>query len=156
MSADSPVLSRTAEYALRALLAIARSGGERPLSAAALAKMTGAPENYLSKTLLALGRAGLVSSSRGRSGGFVLAAAPEQISVARIADVFAERRSTRQCLLGTGLCNAEQPCQAHQRWTHLTRTVRAQLSTTTIADLLATIAGPAITATRPADTAGAS
>src|SRR5687767_10087942 len=104
MTSDKPVLTRTAEHALRALLVLARHGNERPLSAETIAELTGAPSNYLSKTLIALARAGLVHSTRGRSGGFVLATTPESITVANIADVFAEPSRTRQCLLGTGRC----------------------------------------------------
>jgi len=137
MPSDKPVLSKTAEYALRALLVLAHRGRGKPLPSATIAQLTGAPTNYLSKTLFTLARAGLVRSSRGRTGGFELATSPAEITVAQIADVFAEPFAPRQCLLGTGRCNAAAPCVAHHRWMRLTSEVHGALSTTTIASLLA-------------------
>jgi cysteine desulfurase len=136
MPTDKPVLTKTAEYALRALLVLAHCGRGKPLASAAIAELTGAPTNYLGKTLFALERAGLVRSRRGRTGGYELAAPAEAITVAQIADVFAEPLAARQCLLGTGRCNAAAPCAAHHRWHRLTSEVHEALSSATIASLL--------------------
>jgi cysteine desulfurase len=118
--------------------------------------MTGAPTNYLSKTLVALTRAGLVHSARGRSGGFVLAHTPNSISIAQVADVFAEPRSARHCLLGNGPCNVDAPCHAHRRWMRLTSAVRAPLAMTTLADLLRDATDSEATESLPAEMAGIS
>lgn len=130
-------LSRTAEYALRAMLALANNGPGQVLAAERLAEMTGTPANYLGKTLYALVKAGLLRSARGRTGGFALALPPDQLTVARIADVFAEPSPPRPCLLGTGPCTSERPCAAHFRWSAVTAAAREPLSHTTLADLLA-------------------
>ena len=53
------MLSCTADYALRAILVLARTGSDRPLRADEIADATGAPRNYLAKTLNALAKAGL-------------------------------------------------------------------------------------------------
>lgn len=136
------MLTKTAEYALRALLVLAGRRGQ-PVSAAAIARQTGAPANYLSKTLLVLARSGLIRSSPGRTGGFELAEQPDQITIARIADLFTEPRWSLQCLLGTGACNPDEPCAAHQRWREVTKAVREPLATTTLATLLADAGGDA-------------
>lgn len=138
-----PVLSKTADYALRALLVLARSG--RPVTAEEIAGLTGAPANYLGKTLGTMARAGLVRAARGRTGGFSLATTADAITVARIAQVFSEPRAHRQCLLGTGRCNAADPCAAHHRWKLLMAAVSEPLEATTIADLLGTDARPPLT-----------
>lgn len=135
-SHESPLLTKTAEYALRALLVLARHGNGQPLSAVKIARLTAAPSNYLSKTLLALTRTGLIRSTPGRSGGFELQERPDQITVAQIADIFAEPRWIKHCLLGTGLCNPQAPCAAHARWHELSRAVRTPLMETTLATLL--------------------
>lgn len=135
--ASQPVLSKTADYALRALLALARHGGSRPLPADTLAELTGAPANYMGKTLYALARAGLLRSARGPSGGFALAVPAASITIARIADVFAEAPAHPRCLLGARECDPQRPCAAHDRWTRIAADAREPLATTTIADLLA-------------------
>ena len=106
------------------------------MSAAFIADRTAAPANYLSKTLLALARSGLIRSTPGRGGGFVLVERSDRITLAQIADLFTEPRFTRQCLLGTGACNPNAPCAAHRRWRDLTSAVRRPLITTTLASLL--------------------
>lgn len=133
---EHPVLSKTADYALRALLVLGRRGMTRPLPAEAIAELTGTPPNYTSKTLYALARAGLLRSMRGPTGGFALARPPEAITVAEIVDVFADAPRTPQCLLGTGPCNGANPCSAHLQWKHVTHAARAPFLATTIADLL--------------------
>lgn len=147
------MLSNTADYALRAILLLARHHGGRPVRADEIADAIGAPRNYLAKTLNALARAGLVTSARGPTGGFTLAAAPAALTLAEVIDLFDEPRPRPRCMLGSAPCDPARPCAAHHRWTAITAARRAPLATTTIADLLAgdTIAPVApLTAPRPA------
>lgn len=130
------MLSKTADYALRALLVLGTRDAGRPLTAESIAELTGAPSNYMSKTLGALAKAGLVRGTRGPTGGFALATAADEISIARIADLFREAASSPRCLLGNGPCNPDAPCAAHRRWRALAAATRRPLVTTTLADLL--------------------
>ncbi len=60
--------SQTAEYALRAMVDLARH--ETVVSAEALSQRTQVPKPYLAKLLTQLSRAGLVSPVRGQNGGW--------------------------------------------------------------------------------------
>jgi Rrf2 family protein len=127
--ARTPVLSQTSDYALRAVLVLAREfESRRSLRADEIAAATGAPANYLSKTLNALTKAGVLTSARGPMGGFSLAVPPESLSLARVIDCFESRKPQTQCILGGGRCNPERPCAAHHRWTEITQARRAPLS----------------------------
>jgi Rrf2 family transcriptional regulator, iron-sulfur cluster assembly transcription factor len=130
------VLSSTSDYALRAVLFLARDPAGRARRADEIAEATAAPRNYLAKTLNALAKAGIVSSARGPQGGFVLACDPTALTVARVVDCFDEPRPQRRCMLGTAPCDPAHPCTAHERWSTITRERREALVTTTIADLL--------------------
>ncbi len=130
------MLSQTADYALRATLVLARRRGEGPVRVERIAAATGAPRNYLSKTLHALTKAGIVASTRGPAGGFTLAVAPDALTLARVIECFDGPRPQSRCLLGTGPCDATRPCAAHHRWSAITQTNRASLAATTVADLL--------------------
>ena len=66
------VLSTTSEYALRALLLLAQSPPEQVVLGRDLAAGARIPPRYLSKIMLALRRAGLVSANRGTGGGYSL------------------------------------------------------------------------------------
>ena len=131
------MLSATSDYALRAVLLLARSRDDRPMRADEIADATGAPRNYLAKTLNAMAKAGIVTSARGPQGGFMLAVAPAALPIARIVDLFEEPRPRGTCLLGARPCNPLRPCAAHCRWTAVTDARREPLMTTTVADLLA-------------------
>ncbi|HSJ65677.1 MAG TPA: Rrf2 family transcriptional regulator [Gemmatimonadaceae bacterium] len=131
------MITRTAEYALRALLVLAREGPGRPVPSERIATATGMPANYTSKTLHRLAQAGLVSSTRGPAGGFTLARTADAISVADVAAIFAERPRTDRCLLGNRVCDPAIPCAAHDRWTMVKNSIQAALATTSLSDLIA-------------------
>jgi Rrf2 family protein len=65
-------LSRRCRYAIAAVTYLAKHAGNDPLMAGALAEACDLPEAYLSKVLQRLVRAGVVTSRRGRQGGYVL------------------------------------------------------------------------------------
>lgn len=129
------MLSQTSDYALRAVLVLAREYERRSLRADEIARATGAPANYLSKTLNALAKAGVLKSARGPQGGFSLAVPPESLSLARVIDCFETRKPHTQCILGCGPCNPAQPCAAHDRWTAINEARRATL-TVSVASLM--------------------
>jgi Rrf2 family protein len=130
------MLSQTAEYALRAALYLAREQNCRPVTADTIARALGAPPNYMSKTLNALAKAGILSGMRGPTGGFMLIRDPEQLTVADVIGTFDEPAPRPTCLLGGRPCSADRPCQAHVRWKAVTAAMREPLTSTTVADLL--------------------
>ena len=129
------MLSATSDHALRALLVLARA--RRVMRADEIAKATGAPQNYMAKTLNALARAGIVASARGPAGGFALAVPAASLSLARVVDLFETPRAQTRCMLGNAPCDPAHPCAAHDCWTRVMRARREPLLFTTVADLLA-------------------
>jgi len=75
------MLSQKARYALRALVELARAEGAQ-LTAGELAGRAGAPRKFLEAILLELARGGVVSSRRGKFGGYILARPAAEISFA--------------------------------------------------------------------------
>jgi Rrf2 family protein len=132
------MLSVTAEYALRAVLVLALDE-KRSMRADEVAAAIGAPRNYLAKTLNALAKAGIATSTRGPTGGFSLAVSIDTLTVADIAAVFDASMPRRMCLLRGQACDPANACAAHERWDDLSRSA-TQAMTTTIATLLGTSA----------------
>jgi Rrf2 family protein len=133
------MLSQTAEHALRAILYLAQQNGDGPIAADHVAEALGAPRNYLSKTLHELARQGILDSTPGRRGGFVLAVRPDRLSIAEIVSVFDAPRKNPICLLGGRPCNDREPCAAHAHWKQVEDRSRRPLEDTTVADLLADV-----------------
>ncbi len=128
-------LNSTAQNALRAVLVIAEQGDGVPVRVDDIAAALRCPRNYLSKTLHALTRAGVLQSVRGRNGGFLLVDAPEALVLARIVGPF-QPVGARRCLLGRATCGDADPCLVHNRWSLVAGDVDAFFSRTTVADLL--------------------
>ena len=78
-------VSAKAEYACRAMLELAANYGEpQPVRVKAIADAHGIPQRFLVQILLQLKTAGLVASVRGAAGGYQLARAPAEISLADV------------------------------------------------------------------------
>lgn len=132
-------ISGTTQYALRAVLYVAEHGADEPVRVEAIAGALNVPRNYLSKTLHALARAGVLRSGRGPRGGFQLARPPAGLSLADVAAPF-DDLAARQCLLGRSACGWKNPCSVHPRWEEVSNALRSFFRETTVADLLGEIA----------------
>jgi Rrf2 family protein len=77
-------LSKRTQYSLRALYALARNYGQGPLLITKMSDDEAIPKKFLEQILLALKNFGLVSSKKGKGGGYALAQAPEEITLAAV------------------------------------------------------------------------
>lgn len=128
-------LSSTAQQAIHAVLCIASSADHGPVRVDEIAAVLGCPRNYLSKTLHALVRAGVLRSERGPKGGFQLSAPPEKVMLAQVIAPF-EPVGERRCLLGRPKCSDKHPCMLHERWSRVAAPVDAFFTKTSVASLL--------------------
>jgi Rrf2 family protein len=77
-------ISAKADYAVRAAVELAAIADDRPVKAERIATAQEIPLNFLENILAELRHAGIVRSRRGADGGFRLAKAPEQVTIADI------------------------------------------------------------------------
>jgi Rrf2 family protein len=77
-------LTRRSEYALLALIHLARVEGEGYVAVSAMAEAQGLPARFLEQLMMALKRAGLVKSQKGPHGGYRLARPAGKISLAEV------------------------------------------------------------------------
>lgn len=105
-------LSRKSDYALRALVFLARRKNGRPVSVRELSRQNDIPPRFLQQIMLDLKAEGIVRSTPGREGGFELAMAPEHIHMGRIVRVFDEMLSPIPCVSATHyeMCSQETHC----------------------------------------------
>ena len=131
-----PMLSQTAAYALNAVLYLAEHDDGTPVNTAVMAQALGIPQNYLSKTLHALARGGILTSVRGPAGGFRLAREPRRVSLLEIVGPFDPIGAQRRCLLGRPQCTDRNACAAHEAWKHTADLIARFFRSTTVADLI--------------------
>ena len=77
-------VSAKGEYAIKAMLDLAMQRGRPLVPIQEIAARQGIPQRYLEQVLLALKRAGLLTSKRGSTGGYHLTKAPEEITVGAV------------------------------------------------------------------------
>jgi Rrf2 family transcriptional regulator, cysteine metabolism repressor len=77
-------LSKKSEYGLRALLELTLAHGTATLQRQDIAARQHIPIEFLEQILLALKRAGLLSSRRGAKGGYTLIKQPKDISLGHV------------------------------------------------------------------------
>ena len=81
------MLSQKARYALHALIVLAEHPGEEPLQIAAIAEEARVPRKFLEAILVDLKKRGIVKSTRGRSGGYLIGKPAKDISFADVIRV---------------------------------------------------------------------
>ncbi|HBS58590.1 MAG TPA: Rrf2 family transcriptional regulator, partial [Firmicutes bacterium] len=77
-------ISTKGKYGIKAMMDLALQHGEGSTPLKDISERQGVSEPYLEQIIAAFKKAGLVSSIRGVQGGYQLAMAPEDISVAKI------------------------------------------------------------------------
>lgn len=93
------MISKTAEYALRAAACLAGEAG-RPLSADLLAEKTKVPRRYLTRVLQDLAGAGLVDSRSGPGGGYSLAQPTDRLTILDVVNAVSPLERIHACPLG--------------------------------------------------------
>ncbi len=107
------MLSKTAEYALRAVACMAAQPGV-PASADHLAEITKVPRRYLTRVLQDLCSAGLVTSRPGPGGGYELARDAGKLTILDVVNTVAPIERIRSCPLG--LKSHHRLCPLHANW----------------------------------------
>lgn len=130
------MLTQTAEYALRVVIHLAGLAPEGSARAGELAAELDIPANYLSKILHHLAAEGILTSQRGRHGGFRLARPASRLRVAAVVAPFDDLERFRSCLLGATVCSERTACEAHQRWKPLAAGMLGFLERTTVDEMV--------------------
>lgn len=125
-----PVITQTAEYALRAIVFLADQ--QAPRTTSAIAEKTQVPAGYLAKVMQGLSKAGLVRAQRGLHGGFVLLQPAEQLTVLEIINAVDPIRRYKECPLGLHGTNL---CPLHRKLDDAAKAIEATFGDTTVADL---------------------
>lgn len=147
-------LTRRGDYAVRAVLVLARPGAGQ-MTAASLAAATGIPSSYVSQVMGDLVRAGLVSNRRGRAGGYRLAADPREATLLAVIEAVEGDLHGRTCVLRGGPCGRNgSRCSVHDAFARAQAAAIGALGRTLIAEVAAA-GGVAQRATTLPEDAGA-
>ena len=127
-------VSEAASLAIHSMILMAEAP-KGPLSAKEIASGMDASEAHLSKVLQRLGKAGLVRSTRGPKGGFVLGKPADSIALLDIYEAIEGPLETVTCLLGKPICGGGERCCMGGLLQVVGEQVRQHLAKTKLSDL---------------------
>ncbi len=128
-------LTRAADYATRVMVHLAGLPTETRASRSELAETAQCPEQFLSKVLQSLTKAGLVVSHRGNTGGFELPADKRNSSLLDIIEAVEGPVRLNICLVSDDSCPRQSWCPAHGVWIEAQEALLRVLRQTNISEL---------------------
>jgi len=130
------IIRRNTDYALRAMVKLAGHYGEVPVSTRDIARCEDISYQLTCKLMQRLNKAGLVKSSMGPNGGFVLSKKPEKINLAQIIAAIQGPLSLNSCLLGQNVCPKQNHCPINKKLIKLQKNISDYLKSVTLDELL--------------------
>jgi Rrf2 family protein len=137
-------ISTRTEYGLRVLITLARIEDDSCLSLTQIAKREKLPHAFLEQLVGDLRRAGLVTATRGQSGGYRLARPAAEIGMADAVRALEGPLLEMPCAGADDLehCDRPQPCNVHEVFQRVYESLSLSLGATNLADVVATAGGP--------------
>jgi Rrf2 family transcriptional regulator, iron-sulfur cluster assembly transcription factor len=126
------IFSKKCEYGMQAVLYLAAREKGTLVSAEEISKILKIPREFVSKILQSLRESGLISSSKGKSGGFSLAKPASRIKLIDVVSAIDGLDMFDSCVLGFPECSPTHPCPVHETWGTLRTQAYNMLTSVTI------------------------
>lgn len=135
------MISRKAKYALRALIALARSGEDSTLVISRIAAEQQIPRKFLEQILLQLKQNGILASRRGKAGGYLLAKTADSVTFGEVLRLIDGPVAPLPCLSRIAYarcadCTDEAGCEIRRVFARVAESTRDVLDRTTLADAI--------------------
>lgn len=131
------ILSTKGRYAVMAAVELAQRAESAPIPLAEIAEAQLIPTAYLEQLFGKLRKAGLLESVRGPGGGYRLARAPREVTVAEL--VRASEESLKMTRCGSAAKGCQDPnlrCHTHDLWKGLEKQIIQYLEGITLEDIM--------------------
>src|ERR1043165_6729260 len=129
-------ITRQADYAVRAVLHLARVDGNERTATSAVAKEQNIPPSFLAKIISQLSIAGLLHTSRGARGGVTLARDPKDITLLEVVEAIDGPIQLNECVGSEGACTFDGDCPIRSVWSEAQEDLVSRLKQTDFAQLL--------------------
>ncbi|MBN2183068.1 MAG: Rrf2 family transcriptional regulator [Sedimentisphaerales bacterium] len=131
------IVRRNTDYALRAMVNLARNYDKGPQSNRIIAEQENVPYQLLCKLMQKLNSAGLVTSFMGPKGGFGLSRQPSKISLLEIIESIQAPIRLNRCLLAGDICPRQKHCPVKEKLLDLQEYIGGYFSDITLDELIA-------------------
>ena len=133
------IYTSASEYAIRGVAELAARGAGGRLLLDDVVAGTGLPRDFMAKVFQKLVHAGVLASARGRGGGFCLARPAHEITLMHVVEAMEGPQAYDRCVVGLEKCTDHMPCPQHDLYKPIRQRIKDYLSTTTAADLAASL-----------------
>lgn len=131
------MLSKSSKYAIKAVIYLAMHSDQgRKILVRDMHGEVKVSESYLAKLLQDLSRHGIISSAKGRGGGFYLSEQNAQHTLMDIVKLIDGEEGIHACVLGISSCDSETPCVIHHLVGPGKQAFNRALETTTLSALV--------------------
>lgn len=118
------------------MLDLAMHEGQGPVPLHDIAKRQSISQKYLGHLIPTLKNAGLIHSTRGANGGYVLAKMPLQITLEDILSALEGPLSLVGCVEKPSLCKRAGDCVPREIWQEVTGKIQSVLSSLTLKEMM--------------------
>lgn len=128
-----------AEYGVICALHLAKRSELGPVNGREIARQERLPADYVEQILLRLRRAGVITSTRGARGGYVLAKPAAEVSIRDVIHASELETFDLHCVshpVEEERCSASHNCSIRPVWVMLQQKIDGVLQSVTLADLL--------------------
>lgn len=128
-----------AEYGVICALHLAKRTANGPVTGREIAAQERLPADYVEQILLRLRRAGVITSTRGARGGYMLSRRPEEISIRAVIHASELETFDLHCVshpVEEDRCAASHSCSIRPIWVLLQTKIDDVLESVCLADLL--------------------
>ncbi len=127
--------TKTGEYAIRAVLYLARQPEDKLVMSPEVAEKEDIPPHYLAKILQRMAKYGYVDSFKGRGGGFRITEMANNSTILEVVERVEGPVINLKCIIGMKVCSDEAPCPLHEEWSELRDRIKNLISSKTIKQL---------------------
>lgn len=124
--------STTCAYAIRALCRLTAIRPDGYVRVQEVCEGSDLPTYFVAKIFRDLVKAGLLTSAKGRGGGFALARRPRQIRLYDIVEAVDGIQQYTRCIVGLAKCDDKQPCPQHDQFKPVRTQILSYLNATTL------------------------
>ena len=132
------MFSNSTKYAIRTIEYLLNNQSDKKISVVKLADQLDIPQPFLSKIMQQLSKGGIISSTKGRGGGFYLSRENVKRPLIDIVICMEGHNVFDKCILGLHQCSDENPCLLHQYFKSFKGSLEKTVCIDSLKDLLIT------------------
>ena len=129
-------MTSQADYAVRAVLHLARTGDQRTATST-IAEEQHIPPSFLATIISQLSIAGVLHTSRGARGGVTLAREAKEITLLEVIEAIDGPIQLNECVGENGICSFDEQCPLRPVWCDAQEELVGRLKGTNFADMIA-------------------